>query len=938
VTKGKVRPCFSPEWGQSLRAIALGTLAACVVGVSSPNAMAEEPAEPGQMIDPAVRVRYEATVTIEPDRPDLHVRLLEEQVRRRMVHHLEVSVVGSSQVLCKIPVQREFVARYYDHRTEVARIGRNHWTLLLETHVPDSSLAPPDPGRHQLAMHLKPDRRSQWSCRLVARGEFTRLDGGRQLRIDREIEPPQLLRSDTTEGTRFCGLQQTSGFSNEFYEPEQERFVPRAKVEVIKEGAPVLEATLATDLPGPPMLTAVYSWAWATSDYRGTPSGAVALRPLALGDMDLSTAWIEGGNDLGREEYVTASVNEVVSLVGLRIFPGHGASLTNYQAHARPTRVLVAVSDGRRFVVELPEVGYEAMIEAAGLFVSFPEPIRTNCLSVMILDSRPGRRRGADAPVPLHRAAAISEIVPISDLDGQDRVQTAHRLVEAIASEPGHHRRERLYQMSGKLGEDLVRAIANKLETGTSTERQRVLPLLGRLDPGRSLPVLVETFRQIPVDAPEYRVLQRTLAAHGAHAAELLLPVLEDLPLEDKKHVDTIRLIGRIGTGNDIEALLPGLGQGSDFLRNERIRAIAHGRRGVVEPLIVMIHTQPDTPAAYDALKALTTIGRRLYLDEGAQVEGVQGLLPAVEANRLRRHILRGLQALSYFAIPDGLARLRTRYLEGSPDPLVRQAAAGALEYYPSEQAREALEAALDDPSPDVRIAAIAALSGREDRHMSLHRVLAYGTSEQWPQALNHAYTILAEIEVPETNAFFEALLPRYRDDQLAIVATRALKRAERSVSPEIIESLLEDLQTPLGLRRQLIDLLGHDETEKGEAILLEIIRRKGASHGARRETRAEILDRHALLAIGLRRSERGRSQLLAILKGDEALDRRQNAARALGFFADEDLLITLRELATSVPDELQSPIEESIRMIENRLAIEEAQIEIQDAIDGMDE
>ncbi|MFU8802549.1 MAG: HEAT repeat domain-containing protein [Bradymonadaceae bacterium] len=884
-------------------------------------------------------IHYETKLTIEPTRPDVVLRLVEARARRRTVHQLEVYSESSQNVLCRVPVQQEFVARHYEHRAEVARLSPNHYIVLFETHIPDPAAAPPDPTRHQLALHMRPiSSRTRWSCQLAARGEHTRLDGGPMLRIDREEEPPVLLRSDATEATRFCGLRESEGHGREAYDPAESRFMARARVDVLTDDVKPRVAQLPPEPFQPPFLSGIYSWAWGTSDYRGTPSGAVAVRPLALGDLDLTTAWVEGGSDLGRREYATASLNDNVYLMGFRIFPGHGASSTHYEAHARPSRILVSLADESRFVIDLEEVGFEELREKGGFFISFPEPVRTNCMSVMILDSRPGKRSVQNGERNVHRAAAISEITPVSTFYADTPEQTARNIVEAIARERSYQRRERLYQLTGLLGDHLVNAVHERIREGTGEERARVIPLLGRIEAELAMPLLIAAYRGVEVDAPEYRVLKRALATHGRIAAEHLLVVLDELDPQEKKYIDTIRLIGRLGEPEQIGALAGGLGEGDQFVRNERIRALAHGGLAVMDGVIAIARANPDTDAAYDALKTINTIGRRLYLDSGEQTEGREGLLTILEQSRLRRHIIRAIHALGFFFRPEAVELLGQRYLHDSPDPLVRRAAARALGYYPDLQARRALERALEDRSPDVRIAAINALASREDRGQTIHRVLEYASAEGWPQALHYAYSILAEFELPETTQFFEETIDREIDTTISILAIRALKRFERSLDPAFIDGLLQRERTTFQARRQLIDLLGYDQTAEGEEILLRIIRARGMYEKMDTPERAETLERHAMLAVGLRRSQVGQEVLLKILFEDDSLERREHALRALAFYLEQELLDTLEAFQSRAPDELQARLNEAIVMIQNRLAIEDAQVEIQEAIEALEE
>ncbi len=920
--------------------------------VSSKAALAQsEQASDANDIDNANAakvLRFSQNVKLDDDaHGSISVQMNRDDDGRNLPWSLHADSADATQTrLCAALLPDHAGERYYQYEIAHHLLEQNtHLVLFTGTSSVEAG-APPDMPTYQVAWLLSPvdERQSRratsrihWNCTLVASGNFTELDGGPRLHVDTEGAAPQLLRTDSKNVVEYCGLGNDEAV--ERYVVDRQRFIPHAKLEVLLKGARKLTAKTPKTRFMSPYLAGIYSWAWATSDIRSNPGALVTIRPRTLGDLDTKTAWAEGAKGLGTGEYVTASINELVPLQGFRIFPGNGSDSNTFQQYGRPTRLLVSFSDLTRFEIDIPGYDYATLDNKGGLFVAFPEPVTTSCMTVMLLDSMSGTSAPARRSPDYRQSVAISEITPVTTLESPSSRETAKNLIDFIASEPLLRRRDRLGQLMIGIETDAVAAIREALAEGPSERRVRVIPLLGQLPPGQSLPILLAAFEVTQPEDDEYRAIKRTIAMHGSHSTEKLSEFLENQGITDQKRIDIIRLIGRVATPVQLSLLVENLGQGSDFERRERLRAIVNGGATVFPALLTQTRREDTSAAAsFDALRGIETLGRRLYIQQGAQLEGSELLLEAAKNAPSRTHRLSAIRALGYFRHEAALPYLAYDLLLKHPDPLIRRAAAQALGYYPDEQARTALEQALTDISPDVRIESMISLARKEDSEKSIPAVIQYARNETWTQGLHHAYSLLAREGSPQAMEFLSETLVQSIDTARAINIMRALKRHDRSLNVAVIKQLFKDPKTPFRARIQLVDLLGLDTTPAGEALLISIAQKQFPASDNETPEERELLFRQALMAIGHRRSQSGIEILFTIVRTETELDRRKVALRALGFYQDTAIASMLLAWYPEAPRELKPEVQSVINQIRNRVDIQQAVEGIDELIDALDE
>ncbi len=918
--------------------------------LSISNAMAGEPGDDSASEESGIgtpeTIRFEEELDLVDDRADMRFRVFRRAQEPRRIWHIEAAAVDRpDDAICRATIPIEAGEDYYDFQIDHLETETGAHLVLLESKARDNE-GPLDPPTYQIALYLVPRTgATRWSCSVIGRGEYSTLDGGARMRMQDIDGQRTLTREQTTEDVTFCGLRAEEEAGLEVFDGEMGRFLRGTPVDVAEEDAVKLEAVLPDETIPPPLTYRFYSWMNASSDVRGAPAGVAVPRPLTLGNLELRSPWIEGVDGLGRGEYVTAGINTAAPLQGLRVFPGHGASEEHFRGYARPTRLLVGLSDGHRFVVDLPEATYEELIHTGGVYVELPEPMMTRCISVMIIDAVEGDLVDAEREDHhrLGRSVAISEITAYSTLDAATDDETARRIVAEVSRDGSMARRDRIAELGDLIPGAMVDAVDVVLRTDDQTQRTRAVSLLARMPSDRSLPVLRSHMQRMDAADEDYRQTKRSIVAHGSASAPTLLELLDSFDREEepRKYVDTIRLIGRVGSDIHLMRLIVDLGEGDERTRRERIRAIANGGIGVVPRLISKARSSGDDQAGLDALTALVFVGQRHFAHQQAEVDGVDDLSQTYLASESRAHRIRAIEALGYFEHPEGDALLGEEILATDRDPVIRASAASALKLYQGELARTSLETALEDESPDVRLAAVRTLNHRDDGVQASKSVVAYAKVERWPRGMHHATQLLARSPDPKALDALAEIVDRDLTAQTAGTALRALRRSERTLSTADVATHLANPEAPSRVLEQLVQMLAFANGDDDEAfeILTAVANRDYQPLAMRTENELETLSSRALMALGRSTSERAGEFLFSVVEDQERSTRdRSNALRGLGFFSDEQLLSQLQDLAPRIPREIRPRFRDTLRMIQSRLSIEDTEEDIQHLIDRLDE
>lgn len=774
----------------------------------------------------------------------------------------------------------------------------------------------------------------------IAQASFSDLDGGQVLEFRQHGKKWGLYRQRPLPSMRFCGLGQEKTMDLERFVPEQSSFVLELDLDKLKEDAKQLQAYLPSRAFGQPALNNYYLWRAATSDLRNrADTGSTIIRPLELGDRNIQTAWRDGSEALGRGEFVSARIEPSVPLKGLRIFPGHGQSQEQYQSHATPKRLLLGLSTGQRYVVDLPQLAYAELSKREGLLIELPQPEQTTCLSVLILEAYPAlgpAPKAADFKLPreyeeakrARSAVAISEITPFSLVHGLEPKAASKILIQTYKAEPNDMLRQRLAIMARPFGRELSSRIREALmdEQPSEQERVRLVALLANLPGTEAIDLLLELVTKADIKSEEYRTIKLSLYAHRAEAAGPLFALIERLPPEeDRRSTDLIRLFGRIATGPQLEQLIPALGQGTELVRNERVRAIAGGDVSMIEPLIEAAQRWTDAQPGEDALKSLSTIGRR-QLNPRVLSEAQQDKLIQIAKNAKRRRFkLRTIQALERFAVDRAAPHLREALLLSSPDTLIRSAAARALGAMTHPDAIRGLKESLVDSSPDVRISGMDAIALRKDRHSFEDAVYTYATREHWRRGLESALLFLAQSEDEAKVDVVRKLINATAHVDHALVAARALSRARRGLTQEQAQGALFSPSSPFALRHQIVELLGYAQDAGSRQLLLKLIEAPDALQELEEPKRVDDLRQAALFAIGQRRDMRDVKLLIdcAIQEPNPRL--KEAALRALSFYQEARVIAQIEAAKPKLGPTLLNEAQNAQDIIKRRISINEA-------------
>jgi HEAT repeat protein len=426
-------------------------------------------------------------------------------------------------------------------------------------------------------------------------------------------------------------------------------------------------------------------------------------------------------------------------------------------------------------------------------------------------------------------------------------------------------------------------------------------------------------------DAVEFREIKRGLAAQRGAAAEPLAQMLDEYSVNDPKYVDIVRLLGRIGGPEELRTLVDELGEGASTARGVRVRAVASGGPSLLKPLFARLSVDEAGPATVDALRAIHLIGKRVTVGTVELPEHADRLLQLLRKSDSRRALLVGVKATHHLPMP-GVVDVIDGGLAGHQDVLIRRAAMNALQYRSGAKARQILEEALADDSPDVRIAAVTALGDRQDSAESVGALFDYAERETWRPGLKQAYGVLADIPGPETEQFFVEAMTQSDSDRKAEMAATALVRADRTIGDDVAIDLVEREEATPAVRRKAVDMLGLGDSEPGHDYLMNLA-----------TTESGELRHRALLSLGRRQSDVGRMRLMQIAREGEDLDARQHAIRALAFYHSQELVAVLKEWKSDAPPELRSTIRQTVRIIENRGAIQDVSRELDSLIEQQD-
>jgi len=355
-------------------------------------------------------------------------------------------------------------------------------------------------------------------------------------------------------------------------------------------------------------------------------------------------------------------------------------------------------------------------------------------------------------------------------------------------------------------------------------------------------------------------------------------------------------------------------------IRKERVRAIARAGHSVLGDLFAVMRVKPNTAASEDALRAVATIGRKVFQDGPGVVDGAGILATLAVSSKSSRTRMVAIRTLEYFKIAEDESVL-IGLTQRDGNPLVRRAAIHSLAPRDTREARIALEGALSDDSPDVRIAAAEAIGRRPDGGSSVPALKVYTANETWPRGLSAGYTVMVTHGDEKDQDFLEREILRAPHTPRAEIIADALKRGKRGISDTVSRQLLQDREVSFILKRHVIDSLGIRSLPANEKLLREVIE-KDQAFPEFEESRNVNLQVRALLALGRMRTDSSRDFLLDRLDAVNDLNWQQAYLRALSFSTDSVAADRLEEFQQRAPESLHDDISAAVTTIRRRSSV----------------
>ena len=667
-------------------------------------------------------------------------------------------------------------------------------------------------------------------------------------------------------------------------------------------------ARIATDVPSSSHFGDIVRFRSASSDLRDRRLGATTRisLPTALGDGRPETAWIEGVDGPGRGQFVTADTSHAFAMRGLRIFPGHGATDRTFAAHGRPSRVLLAFSEGETVTATIPNATRDELTAGAAFYVEFPQPIRTRCVTIMILDVTGGVRGPG---------TAISEIAPLFEPDYLDRAEAIRTVIQTLTVEKDRRRRADLIRVARSVGPESLPAVREAFDAELSDPAREphlasLIPLLAALTPEGVREIATRVLGHPLLTNADLARLQRTISLDAPQFADSLLTLALDEDAPALSRARAVQIVSRAAPDDKVGRLAPLLGQGDKKLRSKVVRGVSRAPIAVADSLLDMAAAAPGSPACDDALWALDRIVRRHNRGRFGRLDGAERILKIYNGTDDLHIRLRAVRLLGRVEAPSGDVFLVT-VLESKEKEEVRELAAAALRHYNSDMATSALLRTLHDESPTLRIAAVTALSSRRNLPSVVREVRDYTRTESWKRGRSTGYRLLARSELRDGADYLYGLIEA-ADDERAYDAILALVTAEHHVRTGALEPVIVGTERPERIRIKAVQALAFATDPDSERLLTTITTGELDVDEALRPAAAR--------ALGRRRSDAGLDALVRTVTDLRNPTLQRACIRSLGFYTDHNALRVLVGLRSQVDLRTRKVLEESIDSITDRL------------------
>jgi HEAT repeat protein len=488
---------------------------------------------------------------------------------------------------------------------------------------------------------------------------------------------------------------------------------------------------------------------------KGDPT--LGSAPLGLGDGMPQSGWVEGAGGHGWGEFVTAGLTEAsLPITSLVLQATRGPDDPDRSRWNRVKKITLTTSSGARYIVKIPSDPLKSPDRP--VVITFPKPVQTSCLSIIVQDVYKAKKTGGEYTY-------LGEVSAYTSLDTGEGIAALLDWFE----DPG--RSARASELLADLNPSALPAVVDAWDTLGPAPRLGVVDAI-HADWTSDLVPLVTTASAgawADEDADLFALLVDRLVPLAAD--ETILAAAGDWMLDSSRQdlgVLAVGVLGRAGReqelGELIDALFAPASQTwepwpevelEEWIR-EGLRSA--GPAGIATSDAALAAAQPGGDE-HVLGAALTLLYLQDYATGGEDVrQAVAGwardLWDAAPTLYCHHHLLPVARKL--ISLGDGAGiDIAARALEDPDAPAGLRVEALAViataggDLVP--RAVEAALAALDDPGPGVRAAAVTALrrvgaSGQEVEE----RVVEIGVEDAWPEVRLEAIRLATAFdEVP---------------------------------------------------------------------------------------------------------------------------------------------------------------------------------------------
>jgi hypothetical protein len=511
-------------------------------------------------------------------------------------------------------------------------------------------------------------------------------------------------------------------------------------------------------------------------------SSAIDAWGLELTDGDVRTVWREkrpGGNQ-GAFVIMAAPKEVPIARIEFAVSAPGAASVG-----AVPKAFYLATGE-RYYRVALPE---NATRRPGEVFeVTFPEPIQSSCLALIIDPSSGG---GA-----AHSEVGVAELTAFSDLD-EPRATLDD--VAAKLSGPRSAAATQLLERSGSAG---LAAVTKAYEGLDSRGRARAVDVAAASDRCEDAgPLLVRALCEKEGEAPR-RALEKLERCPAAGAA-----LARAVRTDASSRACVAPLLATLSPGEALEAIVDALGSVPEadpsaraVLRAAFGEALRRVGPGHLDGILSDANRVPE--ARLEVLRA----AQERVVDAAPSSDAlISEILQRAPSMRVRYLVLEPLAALSRAGDSAATARLADAVLHDADWPVRARAAdlSGGL-----TTMRDALMSAVHDAEPRVRAAALGSLASAppQDAVQAASRVMA---SDDWSFVKLQAASLLSR--APASREVDDALGHSLGDPRVSVrgAALVALARRRAVRWREAIRERLDDDSEDVHLRAAAASALG---------------------------------------------------------------------------------------------------------------------------------